>query len=114
MFETLGSHSRQTIHMHTQNGSHLKISWKRNFDSHLRIKDITLKCFPICLYREAMHLQCFPPTCYVRGGALRTLKRDDYYQLLTKIEVQAACLHCMVLLCTQLDYMVVSGQFFSA
>ena len=23
----------------------------------------------ICLYREAMHLQCFPPTRYVRGGA---------------------------------------------
>ena len=23
----------------------------------------------ICLYREAMHLQCFLPTRYVRGGA---------------------------------------------
>ena len=26
----------------------------------------------ICLYREAMHLQCFLPMCYVRGGATCT------------------------------------------
>ena len=39
MFETLGSYLRQTIYMSTQNGSYLEISWKRNFDSHLRIKD---------------------------------------------------------------------------
>ena len=31
---------------------------------------------------------------------------------LDKIEVQVACLHCMVLLCIQLDYMVVPGHFF--
>ena len=47
-----------------------------NFDSHLRIKDTALWSFPICLYREAMHLQCFPPMRYVRGGALRTRIHD--------------------------------------
>ena len=84
MFETLGSYSQQTIYMSMQNGLHLEISWKRNFDSHLRIKVITL-CFPICLYREAMHLQRFPPTRYVRGGASRTHKRDDLYQICSKV-----------------------------
>ena len=60
MFKTLGSHSQQTIHMSTQNGSHLEISWKWNFDSHVRIKVIILnKCS--CLYREALHLQPFLP-----------------------------------------------------
>ena len=54
----------------------------------------------------------FPPTRYVRGGATRAHKRDDLYQLFDKIEILAACLHCMVPLCTQLDYMVVFGQFF--
>jgi hypothetical protein len=33
---------------------------------------------------------------------------------LIKIGVQAACLHCMAVLCIQLDYVVVSGHFFSA
>ena len=28
----------------------------------------------------------FPPTRYVRGGALRAHKRDDLYQLLTKLK----------------------------
>ena len=50
MFETLGSYSQQTINMSTQNGSYLEVSWKRNFDSHLRIS------FPICLHREAISL----------------------------------------------------------
>ena len=28
-----------------------------------------------------MHLQCFPPTRYVRGGATRAHERDDHYPL---------------------------------
>ena len=28
--------------------------------------------FPICLYREAIHLQWFTPTLYVMGVATRT------------------------------------------
>ena len=39
------------------------------FDLHLRIKDMVLK---VCLYREAIRLQCFTPTRYVRGVATRT------------------------------------------
>ena len=30
----------------------------------LELKISHFKCFPICLYREAMRLQCFPPTRY--------------------------------------------------
>ena len=33
-----------------------------------------------------MRLQCFPPTRYVGGGASRAHKRDDLYQLLTKLK----------------------------
>ena len=38
MFETLGSNSRQNFYMSMQNGSHLQICMKRNFDSRLTIK----------------------------------------------------------------------------
>ena len=34
-----------------------------NLDSHLRIKVTALWSFPICLYREATHLQCFESRC---------------------------------------------------
>ena len=62
-----------------------------------------------------MRLQCFPPIRYMRGGASRAFKRDDLYQLLTKLKFRLpGCIVCMVLLCIKLDYMVVSGQFFSA
>ena len=47
-------------------------SMEQNFDSHLRISYSAFK-----LYREAMHLQYFPPTRYVRDGATRAHKRDD-------------------------------------
>ena len=39
--------------------------------------------FPICLYREAIHLQRFTPTLYVMGVA--TYKRDDHYPICTKL-----------------------------
>jgi hypothetical protein len=48
--------------MSTQNGPHLEISWKRNFDSHLGVKVTALWSLPIRLYREAMHLQSFRST----------------------------------------------------
>ena len=44
------------------------------------------KVFPICLYREAMHLQCFPSTHYVVGAATRTYKRDDLYLIFSKLQ----------------------------
>ena len=46
--------------------------------------------FPICLYREAIHLQRFTPTLYVMGVA--TYKRDDHYPICTKLHY-GACLH---------------------
>ena len=51
------------------------------FDSRLRIKVTALRSFPICLYREAIRLQCFPPTRYVRGAVTRTYERDDHYPI---------------------------------
>jgi hypothetical protein len=33
-----------------------------------------------------MHLQCFPPTRYVMGGATRAHIRDDLYPILSKLE----------------------------
>ena len=39
-----------------------------DFDSHLYIKDMPSGMSPICLYREAIHLQCFTPTHYVKNG----------------------------------------------
>ena len=46
---------------------------EQNSDSHFRMKvtAVTLKSYSIYLCREAMHLQCFPPTRYVRGVATR-------------------------------------------
>ena len=43
----------------------------------LELKISHFKCFPISLYREAMRLQCFLPTRYVRGGATHAYKCDD-------------------------------------
>ena len=80
-----------------------------NFDTHLRMH---FEVFPhVCMYREAMLLQCFLPTHYVRGVA--RLRAQSNVTTFTHFgQVSAACLHCMVPLCTQLDYMVVFGQFF--
>ena len=75
------------------NCSHEHAEWiapgnlmERNFDSHLRIEVMALGSFPKCLYKEAMHLQYFLPTRYVRGRASRTHKRDDLYQNFSKVE----------------------------
>ena len=35
--------------------------------------------------QETMHLQCFPPTRYVRGGASGAHNRDDLYLILSKL-----------------------------
>ena len=40
-----------------------------------------------------MHLQCFPPTRYVRGGATCAHRLDDLYPILPKLEYrQPACI----------------------
>ena len=33
------------------------------------------------MFREAIRLQCFPPTRYVRGAVTRTYERDDHYPI---------------------------------
>ena len=54
MFETLGSNSWLIFYMSTQNGLHLQICMKRNFDSHLRIKYTTLWSSPyVCIGSHA-------------------------------------------------------------
>ena len=79
----------------------------------LELKISHFKCFPICLYREAMRLQCFPPTRYVRGGDTRAHKRDDLYPISSKLKYRLpACIVWLYYACFQLDYMEVSGHFF--
>ena len=67
MFWAPWSFPDQIFYMGMQNVQKLKKCWSRIFDSHLRIKDMALWVSPMCLYREAMHLQCFSPTHYVRA-----------------------------------------------
>ena len=55
---------------------------------------MALGSFPICLYREAMHLQRFTPTRFVVGVATRTYKRDDHYPICTKLHYG-----CLLALC---------------
>ena len=56
--------------------------WSWIFDSCLSIEDVPPRVFPICLYREAMHLQCFTPTRYM---ATCTHKRDNLYPICSKL-----------------------------
>ena len=60
---------------------------------------MALRSFPIilllCLSREAIRLQRFPPTRHVMGVVTRTYVRDDLYPILRKIGLWAICLHCM-------------------
>ena len=64
-----------------------------------------------------MHLQCLPIKELWAHGVLRDergivmhvhILRWQSLPALIKIGVQAACLHCMALLCIQLDYVEVS------
>ena len=66
MFTALGSTSHKTFYVCMQN-ARAKTSnlTEGNFDFHFQIGGMPLKVFPIRLYREAMRLQCFPPTRYV-------------------------------------------------
>ena len=51
--------------------------WAHTMEHDLLIHTLELKLqhfeiFPICLHREAMHLQCFPPTRYARRCHVHT------------------------------------------
>ena len=59
----------------------------------LELKLRHFEVFPICLYREAMHLQCFTPRRYVMGVVTRTYERDDLYPICSKLQCrEPACI----------------------
>ena len=62
MFGALGRISDKNFYMCMQKVPSLEKCLSQIFDTHLRIKVMALWSFPIGLYVEAMHLQCFPPT----------------------------------------------------
>ncbi len=61
MFGALGSTWGHNFYMGTQSLMSREKWWSRIFDSHLSIKVMALWSFPICLYREAIRLQCLRP-----------------------------------------------------
>ena len=63
--------------------------WK-NFALELRLWH--LECFQ-CLYREAIRLQCFTPTHYVRDVATSAHKRNDHYPICSILFLLALCTH---------------------
>ena len=76
-----------------------------DFDSRLRIKVTALWSFPIlCLYREAIRLQSFLPTRYMRGAVTRTYEHDEHYP----IYYIYASRHCVATSYT----VMLSGHFF--
>jgi hypothetical protein len=75
---------------------------------------MALRCFPMCLCREAMHLQCFLYPCAIRDGQgyARTYTWRPLPDLL-KIGMWGAHFHCMALQRTLAVLWGFSGQFFS-
>ena len=73
-----GSTSGHNLYIGTQNGSKLEV-WQRGL-IHASVKVMVLWSFPILyLYREAIRLQCFPPT--------HTHNRDDLYPICSNCNV---------------------------
>ena len=72
MFTALGSISHKKFYMFMQNEQKLEFC-RGNFDFHFQIGDMPPRVFPICFYREAMRLQCFPPTRYVKWARILCL-----------------------------------------
>ena len=60
-----GSTLGHIFYMNMQNGSKLEIWWQGFLIHASKLKICPLECLP-CLYREAMRLQCFPPTQYIK------------------------------------------------
>ena len=83
-------------------------STKGIFDFHFHWGVTASFSSPICLYREAMCLQCLPPTRYVTGGATLTTI-TEYFE---NCHLDAYC-HCMAILCRYPHFATLSGQFFS-
>ena len=66
MFTALGSTSHKTLDLHAEWAKTSNLT-EGNFDLCFQIGDMPPRVFPIRLYREAIRLQCFPPTRYVRA-----------------------------------------------
>ena len=76
------------VYTGAQNGAKLEIRPER-----ILIHTLELSFPVICLYRETIHLQCFPSMRYVRGGATCTHKGDDLYPIWSKLEYRLpACI----------------------
>ena len=94
-----GSTSGHTFYMSMQNGSKLEVWPDRILIHALELKLWHFEVFPICLYREAMHLQCFTPTRYVSGRGHAHICTWRPLPDLLKIAIEGACLHYRALLC---------------
>ena len=57
----------------------------------LELKLWHFEVYPICLYVEAMHLQCFPPTCYVCVCYLETSLTIARYLLADGMTLAILC-----------------------
>ena len=85
MFGGVGSTWGENFYVGMQNGSKLEI-WLRGILTHtLEVKLRPFEIFPY-VYIGSHAVAMFSATCYVRGGASRTHKRDDLNQLLTKLK----------------------------
>ena len=97
----IGSTSGCNLYMGIHNGSKLKLL-TAGIDSRLWIKVMAFWSFPICLCREAIRLQCFPPMHYMNEWAWSHVHAHTYVTTFTRfaqIGLWAICLHCMALPC---------------
>ena len=87
-----------------------RILYGWNFDFHFQIGDMPPRVFPICLYREAMRLQCFPPTRYVRWA--RILRLNNWRPFTTWLRKARICSVIDVLqsVCTCFFFCLVCGS----
>ena len=96
MFGPYGSISFQAIILYGH-AKWVKTRTFRFFIHAFKLKIHPLECFPICLYREAIHLQCFPPTCYVIGVTHTYMNVTTFTQFPRNSHIYfGACFHCMV------------------
>ena len=107
----VGSIWGDNFYMGTQNGSKLEI-WPWRILIH--ILELKLRPFEVSPY------VCIGSHAFAMFSAHALREGRGYARTVTwrplptfvKIEVWAACLHCMGLLCIQLNYVVVYGLFF--
>ena len=83
MFETLGSYSWQTVHMSTQNGSHLEIWWNRILIHALELKLRPFKVFPYVCIGKPCVCNVFRPRATWKTGNTHGVR---YLEIFSKLE----------------------------